>query len=151
VEVSGRTWLLADYVPKLGPAWDEVYDENVWAGEYTLETVRRAAIRLLDESYELTPSEAAGLIMSADPVALKGAVEAALFGPAGDGDYRGYSEWVTVSLLANGLDPARLRGPALRGVLDLLVSTGRATPARSFISSAAAAAEKGQFLAMLKK
>jgi hypothetical protein len=44
------------------------------------------------------------------------------------------------SLWANGIDPTAVPGPMLLTVLEMLVLTGRAVPAASYVSSLEAAA-----------
>lgn len=137
VEIEGQTWVFAGCVPRPEPVWDAVYDHNVLAGRYDLPVVYMAAIRLLDRNYEVSPEEAADLVVKAEVPSLVGAVEAAIFGPTPA--YRGYSDWVASACWANGVDPDAVPPERMRHVLDQLVATGRAVPAAQFISSVEAA------------
>lgn len=134
VEIAGQTWLLADHVPAPEPVWDRLFDDNILSGQYDPEDTNSAAVRLLFVNYNLSPDEAAGLILEAPRPDLIHAVEVALFGP--DQVHRTYSDWVLSSLFANGLDPRDVPPEQLRNVLFQLVATGRAVPAEVFISSA---------------
>ena len=144
VLVDGREWLLLDHAPALGGVWDELYDSNVLRGHYQPIDLQRAALRLLDANYDLTPDESVGLILALDPAALVGPVEHALFGP--DQPHRRYSDWAESALRANGLDPGKVPPESLRDVLDQLVGCGRAVAPESFITMVKYAAQRKRLL-----
>ena len=145
VELGGATWILADYVPALSEVWDVLHEDNVLLGKYESADVQRAAVRLLFANYELSLDEAVGLVMGVAPADLVAAVEEALFG-ASQPDRR-WSDWVRSSLLANGLDPAKIPPESLRDVLDQLVSCGRAIPAEDFVTAVGYAKKRKSLLA----
>lgn len=140
---DGREWLLADFAPDPGDVWDRLYDGNIVRGQYDASDLYVAAYRLLRANYHLTPEEAYRLL-AVDPANLVHPVEVALFGV--DRPYRGFSEWVEVSLLANGLDPDRIPPSRRRAVVDYLVTTGKAIPAAEYLSSHQAAAKRKAIL-----
>lgn len=133
---DGRTWILADYVPRFAPCFDRAYDGNVLRASYQLEDIQLAASHLLLENYDLPPEAAAVLIGSADDAALVRAVEEALFGPVAS--HVTWSDWALGSLFANGIDPATVPPDRLRAVLEILVETGRAIPPGKCISATVA-------------
>jgi hypothetical protein len=148
VEIGDETWLLADYIPRLEPVWDRLVDRNALTRSYDHEDTNSAAVRLIFTNYNLSPDEAARLILSAPRPDLVHAVEIAIFG---DGEsYRGYSDWAKVSLWANAIDPDVLPPAMLRPVLDHLITIGRAVPAADYLSSAQAASVRNSFLNLVK-
>ena len=146
---DGLAWTLADYVPALGLVWDQLYDDNVVAGQYHVADVLVAAARLLQENYDLPVDFVAWLLAGADPDALVAAVEGALFGRRAV--IRGYSEWAEAALRANGIDPAAVPPPILRAVLDQLVATRRAVPAADFTSAGIAATKRAALTGINRK
>ena len=133
---DGRVWLLADYIPSIAPCWDSLHDGNYLRGRYALEDVQLAASHLILENFDLTPEAVATLIVGADADALVRAVEDAMFGP--ERAHVTWSEWALGSLFANGIDPASVPPDRLRGVLVILVATGRTISPGKYISAAVA-------------
>ena len=107
VLADGQTWTLADYIPALGLVWDQLYDDNLLRQQYDLVDLQLAATRLLLENHDLPADFAVWLLTGVDPDGLVVAVEAALFGNRHA--FRGYSDWATGSLVANGIDPSIVR------------------------------------------
>ena len=149
VLADGQTWTLADYIPDLAPVWDQLYDHNLISQGYNLADLHLASFRLLLENYDLPADFAVWLIDRTDPDALVTAVEGALFGVRNA--LRGWSDWATGSLLANGIDPAIVPPERRRDVLDLLVASGRTVPASKFTSAGRAAAKRQGLLDDLKR
>jgi hypothetical protein len=144
VEIAGREWRFADYIPELGPVWGRLYDQNALARHYESGDLRLGAVRLLWANYHLTPDEAVVLIRLTSSEDLVRAVEVAMLGP--ERVHRTYPDWVVSSFLANGLDLAATPPETRRDVLDQLVMTGRAVPPQEFISSAEAVIYRQSFL-----
>ncbi|MEO6809151.1 MAG: hypothetical protein ABI353_08550 [Isosphaeraceae bacterium] len=144
VEIDGQTWTLSAAIPELSEVWDRIYDHAVVRGSYDERDVQLAALRLLQANYRLDLDEAVQVVLSADPADLVPPVEVALFGV--DRPYRGYSEWVEVSLLANGIDPAGVPPDRRRAVVEYLAAQGRAIPADEYLSSHKAAAKRKSIL-----
>jgi hypothetical protein len=135
---DGNTWLLADggLANVLDGPRDSIDDDARLNGQVQVSEVRRVAFILLKANYELSDSEAAGLILEVDHQVLTDAVSTALFGPSGG--HQTYTAWATSAMLANGLDPEKIPWRFRAHVLSHLVATGRAIPADQFIDSAIA-------------
>lgn len=144
VEINGQTWILADFIPELGDAWNRLYDHNIVRGQYDPKDVQLGALRLLMANYHLTLDEAVALVLAVDPAELVQPVEVAIFGV--DRPYRGYSEWVESSLYINGIDPASVPASKRRDVVAYLVTAGKAIPAEQYLSSYKAAAKRQGWL-----
>jgi hypothetical protein len=148
IEIGGTTWLLADYVPLLGAVWNRLFDQAVIDGRYEPDDVHKAAMHLLIENYRLSASECAVLLLAAplgsadeEHPGLVAAVERAMFGEDQE-QYRScrtYSQWMRLSLLANGLDPEKVPARDRRPLVLYLVAAGKAAPPELWVGSAATA------------
>lgn len=136
ITAHGSTWLLADYIPVFEPVWDRLYDSGVIRECYDHPDTNSAAIRLLVANYDLAPGEAASIILAASRAELVAAVERALYGEKKS--HRTYTEWIELSLLANGIDIAKVPPEKVTYLMDYLESAGRTIPAHEFISSVGA-------------
>jgi hypothetical protein len=138
LEVDGETWLLAHggVAAVLDGYRDRMDDKSRLDGSVDTIDVYEVGRILLLANYDLSDEEVLGLIMAADRDRLAAAVMAALFGKAGG---RTYSEWMTCSLHANGLDPEKIPAECVPTVLEMLVSLKRAVPASQFTDAAIAA------------
>ncbi len=133
VLADGRTWRLADFIPKFGDPWNRIYDDNLLATRYELIDIHLAGVRLLLANYDLPAEFAVWLIQGAAVDQLRDAIEAAMFGRKDQ--IRTWSDWAESALWANGINPATLPATQLRPVLDQLVMAGRAVPAVNWTSA----------------
>lgn len=140
VSIAGMVWQFAPFVPAPDPVWDRIYDGFTIKRYYEPSDVRGAAIRLLYAAYDLTPDEAAAVIVAADPRDLVPAVEVALLGPPRE--HRTWSDWMTSAFWSNGIDPESIPPEHRRLAVEQLQYTGRCMPEANFISSAEAAAAR---------
>ena len=102
---------------------------------------------LLQANYRLEPDEAVAIILAADTKDLVEAVLASIFAhDRGDDATRTYTNWARSSLLANGIDPAKIPVADLPHVLRQLVATGRAMPRGEFIASESFARARADLL-----
>jgi hypothetical protein len=147
VLAGGGTWILADLgLSRLlnGPR-DRLFDDMILSSAVDMADVYLAAWYLLLANYNLSGAEVEALLGGADPGPLKEAVLDALFGP--EAPRRTYSAWARAALVANGLDPAEIRGDDLPHVLAMLVRAGRAVPTAEYVESAEAVAERKRIAA----
>ncbi|MDR3639064.1 MAG: hypothetical protein P4L84_34990 [Isosphaeraceae bacterium] len=140
--MGDRVWLLAEggISAGVGPIRDRLYDYMVTRQTVRMGDVFQTAWSLLAANYDLSEDELSTLIFSADQGELVDAVLDALFGP--ENPRRGWTEWATTALLANGLDPTKIPVRSLHGVLAHLVISGRAAAPDAFIGSAIHAAKR---------
>jgi hypothetical protein len=146
---DGNTWILADTVPAWGPLWDELHAQAMLRQRYRPEHIMLGATALLVYNYHLTNEQAASLIVGGKFVAMKLAVEAAMFAPSRPA--WSYSDWVLSSLAANGLKAEDIPDGLLHAVLTQLVMLRRAVPEHEFVRSTARAASRGKFHAIAKQ
>lgn len=142
VEIAGRAWLLADYVPMISPVWGRLFDQNLIRGQYEICDLHSAAIQLLYVNYDLSPEDAADLILTAETALLVRAVEAALFI---DDRPVFWDQWALSALAANGIKPEDVPAGLLQLVLHQLVKTGRAVPPQDVVDSIQAVVARAPF------
>lgn len=123
---DGQTWLLADFVPVLGPAWDQLIAAGLRNQPIELPLVWLACRDLLLFNHSVPADGALMLVRCTPTERLMPALNAALV-PAEERDVP-YSLWARSVIRVAGLDPARVP-PDERGlVLSHLVASGRAIP-----------------------
>lgn len=143
---DGNAWTLADYVPRLEPVWDRIYDDNIRRGVYSPEHIRIAAWLLLRENYELTADEAAELIVRSGPAAMVPAIETALFPMPALSVERTFSRWAESALWSAGIDPETVPARIRNEVLEHLEYSGRVVPRAEFMGASRASIHRALLL-----
>ena len=137
IESLGQSWIL----PALGLApgfqaeRDRMYDDVTIGGRVSTLDVNRVACALLLLNHDLRPDELARVVQGADRAGLVDAVVGCLLPLDLRDDARTFTAWARSSLLANGLDPAKIPAADLAAVLHQLVSTGRAVAHAEFTAA----------------
>lgn len=149
---DGQTWLLAHggLAPPLTTLRDDIYDGMVLKRTVDIAAALHVAWVLLRANYALTPEETARLLCAADEQALCEAVLDALYGQVKK-VRRTWTEWVQVSLLMNGIDPATVPPALLPALMQALEQTGRTVPEAEFISASEAAAERAGWINLARE
>ena len=151
---DGKEWILP--LRRLGPDMAEARDEVAdfvflrrKVDDAVATRLYGMAMCLITRAYELSPAEAAVLLLGADQADLFCAVTTALAMPPDDdrSTRRTYSDWLRSGLLANGLVPERIPEADLPFVVKHLVATGRMVPADAFVSSAISSKIRSDLLA----
>jgi hypothetical protein len=148
---DGQTWLLGrcGLARGLSPVRDSLFNSLIVYQEATLADLSTACWYALAVNYDLSEAELTALIRStslADEAVLDAIMDAVL--PTVEDREMGYTDWARSALLSNGLKPADVPAADLRGVLSMLVATGRAVAAEKFTDSGRHAAAVGSLRAL---
>jgi hypothetical protein len=140
---DGQFWMLANPTyqagfegltqPLVDSALDQIFECSILNQEMPVSVFFQVARQLLKLNYDLSEDEVSQLLSVSSGVesrAFADQVLTAVFGT--DRSEKTYTNWVRASLIANGLEHAKIPAHDLVNVLAILVATHRTIPLSAF-------------------